>query len=116
MFFRRFSHVQRLVVVGVYIFLFSQLQTAVQAAGELTVEQITCDVIGLDSNKPSISGPEYFPVGIRVCNRSGAMVNNLVAKFVWDQPTVSSIFALVRAIRSAWLAWQMMPAPIFILR
>ncbi|HSM50037.1 MAG TPA: hypothetical protein VLA75_01400, partial [Thermoanaerobaculia bacterium] len=50
----------------------------------LSVEPITWDGIGLDSNKPQTSGPEYFPVGVRVCNTGVAPAINVVASFVWE--------------------------------
>ena len=47
-----------------------------------TIEPITWNVIGLDSNKPAdaqlppgIFPPKSFPVGVRVCNTSGTSVD-----------------------------------------
>lgn len=56
----------------------------VHADALLTVEPITWNVIGLDSNNVN-TGPEDFPVGVRVCNplSSTTSVNNVSADFVW---------------------------------
>ncbi|HEX8503348.1 MAG TPA: hypothetical protein VF659_22380 [Pyrinomonadaceae bacterium] len=53
------------------------------AHAQLTIRTVTWDIIGLDSNNPSI-GPNTFQVGSRVCNTSGAALNNVVGNFVWD--------------------------------
>ncbi len=82
--YRSFSQVQKILIIVITLILFFLWQGGAHAAGELTVEPLTWNVIGLDSNKPLISGPDHFPVGVRVCNRSGAMVNNVVATFFWD--------------------------------
>ncbi|MEJ2447747.1 MAG: hypothetical protein P8Y37_07375, partial [Anaerolineales bacterium] len=37
------------------------------AAASLTIEPLTWNVIGLDSNNVNV-GPNNFPVGARVCN------------------------------------------------
>ncbi len=64
-------------VFGVYS-AFAQLQIK---------PPVTWNVIGLDSNNVSV-GPNVFPVGARVCNTSGAAVNNVVSKFVWDSTNI----------------------------
>lgn len=51
-------------------------------AQSLTVEPITWDVIGLDSNDVSV-GPNRFPVGARVCAVGGSLTN-VQSTFVWD--------------------------------
>ncbi len=54
------------------------------AAPSLTVEPITWNVIGLDSNNVNV-GPNNFPVGARVCNTDPATAaTNVTAVFVWD--------------------------------
>src|SRR5688572_21183620 len=55
----------------------------VRAAAQLTIEPITWNIIGLDSNTPA-TGPSSFPVGARVCNTGDATATNLVSNFVWD--------------------------------
>jgi hypothetical protein len=52
-------------------------------AASLTVELITWDVIGLDSNSPA-DGPDTFPVGVRVCNGGDSDAAGVRADFVWD--------------------------------
>jgi len=59
-----------------------QPQSTVYAAG-FTIEPITWNIMGLDSNDPS-TGPNHFPVGVRVCNETGADANNVTGTFVWD--------------------------------
>jgi len=51
-------------------------------AATLTVELITWNVIGLDSNNVNV-GPNHFPVGARVCNTSGSDTTATVT-FIWD--------------------------------
>lgn len=49
----------------------------------LTIEPLTWNVIGLDSNNV-LSGPDTFPVAARVCNTGADPATNLVAEFVWE--------------------------------
>jgi hypothetical protein len=56
---------------------------AAQAAATLTVTRITWDVIGLDSNKVA-TGPNQFPVGMRVCNAGSSAANNTITTWTWD--------------------------------
>ncbi|MEO7918524.1 MAG: hypothetical protein ABIT01_03620, partial [Thermoanaerobaculia bacterium] len=51
--------------------------------GALTVTPITWNVIGLDSNNVN-TGPNQFPVGIRVTNTGPGAATNITATFVWD--------------------------------
>ena len=53
------------------------------ARAQLTIKTVTWDIIGLDSNDTTV-GPNTFQVGSRVCNTSGATLNNVVGNFVWD--------------------------------
>jgi len=46
----------------------AMLLLAAQAQAELTVTPITWDVVGLDHNRPLTTGPQWFPVGARVCS------------------------------------------------
>ena len=57
----------------------------VEAAPDLTIEPLTWNVIGLDSNNPA-TGPKNFPVGARVCSPTGTAGNPVVVNFVWDDP------------------------------
>ncbi|MGV8042272.1 MAG: C25 family cysteine peptidase [Thermoanaerobaculaceae bacterium] len=52
-------------------------------AQSLSIEPITWNVIGLDSNSP-LSGPYRFPIGARVCNTGGSTASNVQATFTWD--------------------------------
>ena len=55
-----------------------------QAAPTLSVEPITWDVVGLDSNKPATEGPDTFPVGSRVCNTGTTDAIDVEVDLVWD--------------------------------
>jgi hypothetical protein len=68
------------VLVGV---LAAFAAASARAASTLTVTRITWDVVGLDSNKVT-SGPNQFPVGMRVCNTGSTAATNTVATFTWD--------------------------------
>jgi|SRR5438552_391781 len=49
----------------------------------LTVTPVSWNVVGLDSNNPTV-GPDTFQVGARVCNTGGNAVNSIVGDFIWD--------------------------------
>jgi len=49
----------------------------------LTVTPVSWNVVGLDSNNPTV-GPDTFQVGARVCNTGGTAVNSIVGDFIWD--------------------------------
>lgn len=53
------------------------------AAGNLTIEPITWNVIGLDSNDVT-TGPNRFPVGVRICNTGDVDATGVTASFVWE--------------------------------
>ena len=55
----------------------------VHADAILTIEPITWNVVGLDSNNVNV-GPNNFPVGVRVCNTGDDPATNVVADFIWD--------------------------------
>ncbi|HEX7317416.1 MAG TPA: hypothetical protein VF297_26185 [Pyrinomonadaceae bacterium] len=57
------------------------------ARAQLTIRTVTWDIIGLDSNNPSV-GPNSFQVGSRVCNTSGTTLNNVVGNFFWDSTNI----------------------------
>ena len=52
------------------------------AGGPLTVTAVTWDVVGLDSNNVN-TGPNIFPVGVRVCNTGSDPVTNVVGTWAW---------------------------------
>ncbi|MFN2587719.1 MAG: Ig-like domain-containing protein [Actinomycetota bacterium] len=56
-----------------------------QAAASLTITPTTWNVIGLDSNKPSVSSgrPNEFPVGAKVCNGGDAAASGVQASWAW---------------------------------
>jgi LPXTG-site transpeptidase (sortase) family protein len=52
-------------------------------APTLSVEVITWNIIGLDSNDP-VLGPQNFPIGVQVCNTTDSVVSNVGAVWHWD--------------------------------
>ncbi|MCC6616139.1 MAG: DUF11 domain-containing protein [Anaerolineae bacterium] len=60
----------------------SATQRALAQSTVLSIEPITWNVVGLDSNSPA-TGPQDFPVGAEVCNISGATVNAITVTFAW---------------------------------
>lgn len=50
-------------------------------AADLQVTPITWDIIGLDSNKPAVSGPDTFLVGARITNTGDAPISGVTADF-----------------------------------
>lgn len=74
---RRFS-----TLIIIFIIL-SGIVFPVHAATTLTIEALTWDIIGLDSNDVS-SGPAEFPVGMRVCSIGGASDGDVSVDFNWD--------------------------------
>ena len=52
------------------------------AAPSLTVETITWNVIGLDSNDVA-TGPATYPLGVRICNHGTSPATLTTATFVW---------------------------------
>ena len=55
------------------------------AAASLTITSTTWDIVGLDSNKPSVSNgrPNEFPIGAKVCNTGDAPATSVQAAFAW---------------------------------
>jgi len=76
--------VARILLVGIVVtgLLFNP-QHSVFAAPILSVNPITWNVVGLDSNNVN-DGPSNFPVGVRVCNTGDTPATNVTATFVWD--------------------------------
>src|SRR5438034_7275331 len=68
---------------GLFALLFGAWGVQSAYAG-LTVTPVTWNVVGLDSNNPTASGPDTFQVGARVCNTGGTAVNSIVGNFIWD--------------------------------
>ncbi|MDQ1556956.1 MAG: hypothetical protein QOD32_16 [Pyrinomonadaceae bacterium] len=57
------------------------------AQAQLNITPTTWNIIGLDSNRVT-DGPDTFQAGARVCNTSGATVNNVRAEFFWDSSNI----------------------------
>lgn len=77
--------VRRMAVVVTALALAAALGTGVPAAAatNLTIEPITWNVIGLDSNDVT-SGPNQFLVGARICNGGDVEATGVTATFVWE--------------------------------
>ena len=58
-------------------------QSTASAAAILTINPLTWNIIGLDSNNVNV-GPNNFPVGARVCNTGDAVATNVISNFIWD--------------------------------
>lgn len=65
------------ILIYIVIFVFPVLGNAA-----LTIEPITWNVIGLDSNNVNV-GPNTFPVGVKVCSTDSSSVTASV-EFSWD--------------------------------
>lgn len=72
------------------------------AAATLTVTPTTWNVVGLDSNKPSVSNgrPNEFPVGARVCNTGDVAATSVQATFNWTTANTNLSLANATALRS----------------
>ena len=57
------------------------------AFAQITITPVTWNVIGLDSNRVT-DGPDSFPIGVKVCNTSGAAINNLTISYIWDSSNI----------------------------
>ncbi|MFA9405482.1 MAG: hypothetical protein ACERKX_06660, partial [Anaerolineales bacterium] len=79
---RRKNLLRAILIAITAIFIISPPQI-VHALPILTVEPITWNVIGLDSNNVNV-GPNNFPVGVRVCNIGPDPATNVTATFSWD--------------------------------
>lgn len=79
------------VVIAVAAVAWGAAAPASHAAAALTVEVITWNVIGLDSNDVS-TGPATYPVGVRVCNAGSDPATAVVATFTWT--TANAAIAL----------------------
>ncbi len=80
------SRGQFLYISSILILLISLIfpESIAYAATPMTLESITWNVIGLDSNRPA-DGPKDFPVGIRACNpgSNSVVFSDVEADFVW---------------------------------
>jgi len=55
------------------------LENRYALAAQLTTTPITWEVLGLDSNKPTISGPNQFLIGARITNTGTEAVSGVIA-------------------------------------
>ncbi len=78
--------IRRIATIGALLLGF--LSPALSYAA-LTVTPLTWNVIGLDSNDPA-TGPQYFPVGARVCSSSNT--TNVVVDMLWDSANANIDF------------------------
>jgi uncharacterized repeat protein (TIGR01451 family) len=75
---RKFDVLMRPLLLALFLGVGAQ-----SAYAGLTITPVTWNVIGLDSNNPTV-GPDTYQIGARVCNTGGTAVSNLVGTFVWD--------------------------------
>lgn len=70
---------------------------ALAAGASLTITPTTWNIIGLDSNKPSVTNghPNEFPVGAKVCNTGDAAASSVQTSFAWT--TTNSNISLSNA-------------------
>ena len=79
--------VSRFAVRALALVLFLGVCSVSAAYAQITVQPTTWNVVGLDSNNVN-TGPNTFPVGVRVCNTGGAPVTNVTGNFVWDSSNI----------------------------
>jgi len=75
---------------------------AAEAQAQLTIQPVSWNIIGLDSNNPS-TGPNKFPVGARVCNVGAVALSNVTANFVWDSANININLAVPPTLSAATL-------------
>jgi hypothetical protein len=68
------------------------LASPTRAAPALSVTPITLNVVGLDSNNVN-TGPNEFPVGVRVCSTGSSSAANVTTTFVWDSANANIAIA-----------------------
>ncbi|MBI5154070.1 HYR domain-containing protein, partial [Candidatus Poribacteria bacterium] len=78
------------------LLLFTALCASGSAGPVLEIKPVTWDVIGLDSNNVN-SGPNRYPVGVRVSNTGDASATNLSVAFTAEAPVNSYISILPAA-------------------
>jgi len=69
----------KLVVLTAALLMFG----SISAEAAVTITSPSWNVVGIDSNNPSV-GPDTYQIGVRICNTGGAAVTNIVGTFVWD--------------------------------
>lgn len=71
------------LITGIVVATVLLAQSPAFAAASLSIEPVTWNVIGLDSNNVNV-GPNRFPIGARVCNTGDATATTVAATFIWD--------------------------------
>src|SRR5687768_6727472 len=74
-------------VRALVLVLFFGVWSVSAAYAAITVQPTTWNVVGLDSNNVN-SGPNTYPMGVRVCNTGGAPVTNVTGTYVWDSSNI----------------------------
>ena len=72
--------------------------SAQAAVGDFTITKLGWNVVGLDSNKVT-TGPNRFPIGVRVCNTSGGTLSGTGE---WFWLSSNSYVALVGSASRSW--------------
>ncbi len=69
---------------AIIILIVSLVQPQMPASADalLTVNPITWNIVGLDSNNVNV-GPNDFPVGMQVCNTTGGALTGITATLSW---------------------------------
>ena len=77
-----------------------------EASAQMTVRPVTWNVMGIDSvaSQLGTAGPDSAQSGVRVCNTSGATLNNLVANFIWDSVNANMFLAGPSTVQARSLA------------
>ncbi|MGD8633535.1 MAG: hypothetical protein PVF85_08210, partial [Anaerolineales bacterium] len=74
---KRFAFLLPFIILTIVLLIPS---FSAQALKELSVEPLTWNVIGLDSNNVNV-GPNHFPIGARVCNSGDEPLTNVKSSF-----------------------------------
>ncbi len=74
---------QRFIFAVVIFVGLAVVGTAV-APPVLTVTPASWDMVGLDSNRPVSTGPNVFPMGVRICNTGDSPAANVQTTHTWD--------------------------------
>jgi uncharacterized repeat protein (TIGR01451 family) len=85
--FFRYKHLLKWVFAFIVLFILSSSAGVVRAQAVLTIDPLTWDIIGLDSNKPDPpdnEGPADFMSGARVCNVGASDATNVTVTYIWD--------------------------------
>lgn len=72
-----------LALLASLVFSAANVAPVVAADGDITLEPITWNVIGLDSNNVNV-GPSNFPVGAQVCNTTAIARTGVTVTFNWE--------------------------------